>query len=65
MIICIMALGLDSGLVALTVSVCLIAAGVIDEKTAFHSVPWNTIMVTGVGATTEYGYNIRRNRDID
>ena len=50
MIICIMALGLDSGLVALTVSVCLIAAGVIDEKTAFHSVPWNTIiMVTGVG----------------
>ena len=50
MVVCIMVLGLDSGLVALTISVVLIVTGVIDEKTAFRSVPWSTIiMVTGVG----------------
>lgn len=50
MVYCIMVLGLDSGLVALTISVILIALRVVDEKTAFRVIPWSTIiMVTGVG----------------
>lgn len=50
MVFAIMVQGRDAGLMGVTISVVLIALGVIDEKTAFKSVPWSTvIMVTGVG----------------
>lgn len=50
MLFAIMVQGRDAGLVGVAISVALIALGVIDEKTAFNSVPWSTvIMVTGVG----------------
>lgn len=50
MVFAIMVQGRDAGLVGVAISVALIALGVIDEKTAFNSVPWSTvIMVTGVG----------------
>lgn len=50
MVFAIMVQGRDAGLVGVAISVALIAMGVIDEKTAFNSVPWSTvIMVTGVG----------------
>lgn len=50
MVVSIMAFGKDSGLIGLMISVFLILIGVVDEKTAFKTLPWNTIMmVTGVG----------------
>lgn len=50
MVFAIMVQGRDAGLMGVTISVALISSGVIDEKTAFQSVPWSTlIMVTGVG----------------
>lgn len=50
MVISVIGFGMDAGLMSLTIAVILITIGVVDEKTAFNSVPWNTIMmVVGVG----------------
>lgn len=49
-IFCVIVLGLDAGLVAISVAMLLLILGISDEKKAFKSIPWNTIlMVTGVG----------------
>ncbi|MDN6288704.1 MAG: hypothetical protein L0J89_09215 [Tetragenococcus koreensis] len=49
-IFCVIALGLDAGLVAISIAMLLLISGISDEKEAFQNIPWNTIlMVTGVG----------------
>lgn len=49
-IFCVIVLGLDAGLVAISVAMLLLILGISDEKKAFKNIPWNTIlMVTGVG----------------
>lgn len=49
-IFCVIGLGLDAGLTAISVAMLLLILGISNEKKAFQNIPWNTIlMVTGVG----------------
>lgn len=69
MAVAIMAFGKDSGLVGLMIAVLLVLIGVVDEKTAFATIPWNTIMSVehnhdgyGRGNAHEHSHQVRWNR---
>ncbi len=50
MIFCVVVLKKDAGLVSVVIAIVLILMKVVDQKEAFQTIPWNTIiMVTGMG----------------